>query len=126
MPARLTRRSPLRALSLDTELAHRLEHDARFRRRYMAGVAQCDVAAAIRALRHTRGLRQVDLATRLHTQQSAIARLEAADYDGWTFKTLLALADALGARVRITFEPIEDVASHDRSPALLAPVPEQA
>ena len=101
----------LRPLSIDTELADRLEKDERFRRRYIRFFAQTEVAAEIRNLRKKRQLRQAEVAKLAKTGQSAISRIEKADYDGWTFKTLIAIAEELRARLRITFEPIEDVAS---------------
>ena len=42
-------------------------------------------------------------------KQSAISRIEQAEYSGWSFNTLLRVADALGARLRVTFEPAESV-----------------
>jgi hypothetical protein len=42
-------------------------------------------------------------------QQSAVSRIEQADYSGWTFRTLLKVAFTLNARLRVSFEPLEDV-----------------
>jgi transcriptional regulator with XRE-family HTH domain len=105
----------LNPLAIDAELADRLEHDERFRRRYIRFFAQTEVAAEIRALRKKRRLRQAEVAKLAKTGQSAISRIEKAGYDGWTFKTLLAIAEELRARLRITFEPIEDVANGYRN-----------
>lgn len=105
----------LNPLGIDAELADRLERDAAFRRRYIRMFAQAEVAAEIRALRKSRRLRQAEVADLAHTGQSAISRIEKADYDGWTFKTLIGIAEALRARLRITFEPIEDVVSSYRT-----------
>jgi transcriptional regulator with XRE-family HTH domain len=99
----------LNPTSIDAELADRLEHDEAFRRRYIRFFAQSEVAAEIRGLRKRRKLRQAEVAALAKTGQSAISRIEKADYDGWTFKTLLSIAAELRARLRITFEPIEDV-----------------
>jgi transcriptional regulator with XRE-family HTH domain len=105
----------LTPLSIDAELADRLDNDDRFRRRYIRFFAQTEVAAEIRALRKKRRLRQAEVAKLTKTRQSAISRIEKAGYDGWTFKTLIAIAEELGARLRITFEPIEDVANGYRN-----------
>ena len=105
----------LSPLAIDAELADRLEQDERFRRRYIRFFAQAEVAAEIRALRKRRRLRQADVARLTGTGQSAISRIEKADYDGWTFRTLIAIAEELRARLRITFEPIEDVVRGYRS-----------
>jgi transcriptional regulator with XRE-family HTH domain len=101
--------TPLTAI--DSELADRLEKDDKFRRRYIRFFAQTEVATEIRGLRKRRRLRQAEVAKLAETGQSAISRIEKADYDGWTFKTLIAIAEGLRARLRITFEPIEDVVS---------------
>lgn len=101
--------------SIDKELADRLEKDERFRNRYLRRWAQTEVATEIRALRSRRKMRQGDVARLASTGQSAISRIEKAEYDGWTFKTLMGIAEVLSARLRITFEPIEDVISNYRA-----------
>ena len=58
-----------------------------------------DVAAQLHALRTARGLTQQELARRVGTTQSVIARLEDADYEGHSLRMLRRIADALGARV---------------------------
>lgn len=60
-------------------------------------------------MRLRRRLRQTELAVAANTGQSAISRIEKDDYDGWTYKTLLAIATVLKARLRIRLEPLEDV-----------------
>ncbi len=60
-------------------------------------------------MRLRRRLRQSELAAQAHTGQSAISRIEKDDYDGWSYKTLLAIASVLKARLRIRLEPLEDV-----------------
>lgn len=74
-------------------------------------------------MRKRRALRQQELAEQAHTGQSAISRIEQQDYDGWTFKTLLNIAVALKARLRIRLEPFEDVAqnheTHETADALV-------
>lgn len=75
-----------------------------FRRR-----AQGEIASQIRELRDRRGFTQSRLANKMKTGQSAIARIENAKYSGWSFLTLLSVADILEARLRIVFEPMEDV-----------------
>ena len=93
--------------SIDIDLARRLASDARFRERYLRVWAAHEVASEIRSMRKRRTMRQADLARQTGTGQSAISRIEKEDYDGWTFKTLLAIAVALKARLRIQLEPIE-------------------
>jgi hypothetical protein len=95
---------------IDKEIAERLMSDVGFRNRFIRVWAQTEVAEGIRTLRRKRNLKQKQVAVLANTGQSAISRMEKADYDGWTFKTLLTLAEVLRARLRVTFEPIEEIA----------------
>lgn len=110
--------------SIDKELADRLEKDERFRNRYLRTWAQNEVATGIRSMRKRREMLQQDVATAAGTGQSAISRIEKADYDGWTFKTLMSIAEALRARLRVTFEPVEDVIGNYRSSGDSSPMVE--
>ena len=101
--------------SIDAELAERLQNDDVFRRRYIRFWAQTEVASEIRALRKARLMRQADVAELAKAGQSAISRIEKAEYDGWTFKTLIGIAEVLRARLRITLEPIENVVRPSRA-----------
>ena len=61
------------------------------------------IACEIYALRGQAGLTQRELAQRVGTHQSVIARLEDADYDGHSLNMLQRIAAALGKRVEIKF-----------------------
>jgi transcriptional regulator with XRE-family HTH domain len=61
------------------------------------------LARSIRSLRLRRGFTQAHLATLIGTTQAGIARLEDPAYRGWSFKTLVKLAYALRARLRVRF-----------------------
>ena len=89
-------------------LAEKLK-DRGYFHRFFRGRAQDEVASQIKELREMRGLKQKELAKLCKTHQSAISRLEQATYSRWSVNTLWGLAEALGARVRIIFEPMEDV-----------------
>jgi len=41
--------------------------------------------------------------------QPAVSRIEQATYSGWTYKTLARVAEKLNARLRIVYEPLEEV-----------------
>ncbi len=64
------------------------------------------VAQLIYEARTARGLTQKQLADRVGTKQSAIARLEDADYDGHSLSMLQKIAGALNQKVAIKFSAI--------------------
>jgi transcriptional regulator with XRE-family HTH domain len=68
-----------------------------------AELFNANVGAEIFQARTAAGLTQRQLAERVGMQQSAIARLEDAEYDGHSLKTLERIAFALGKRVEIRF-----------------------
>lgn len=70
------------------------------------------VARLIHEARTQAGLTQRELAARVGTTQSAIARLEDADYDGHSLSMLRRIAEALGRRVEVRL-----VAPGRRAPA---------
>lgn len=61
-----------------------------------------DIARQVVALRHARGLTQAALAQRVGTRQSGIARLEGGRHLP-SLALLQRVADAVGARVEVTF-----------------------
>lgn len=73
------------------------------------------VARRIFDLRTRAGLTQRELAKRVQTTQSAISRLEAADYEGHSLSMLQRIASVLGARVEIDLVIDEDAAPLSRS-----------
>ena len=86
--------------------------DPEYRAEYEASQPAFDLMKALIRARSEAGLAQQEVAERMGTTQSAIARLE-----GWTanpsVNTLRRYAEATGTRLRIWFEPIEDEASID-------------
>jgi len=64
-----------------------------------------EIAFQIINLREKAGLTQKDLAELVGTRQSNIARLESADYSGYTLKTLDKITRALKARLEIIIIP---------------------
>lgn len=69
------------------------------------------VAQLIYEARTKAGLTQQQLADRVGTKQSVIARLEDADYEGHSLSMLQRIARALNQRVEINLLPIE----HERT-----------
>jgi len=64
-----------------------------------------EVAQTIYEARKAAGLTQKQLAEKIGTGQSTIARLEDADYQGHSLSMLRRVADALGQRLEIRFVP---------------------
>lgn len=75
-----------------------------FQTAYAQRRLELELAAMIHKLRVSRGISQEDLARKMGTQQSAIARLEGGG-DNITVSRLQRLAAFLGAEVTIQFRP---------------------
>ncbi len=95
--------------SINLDLSKRLREDEEFRREFFLAESSAEIARQLIKLRHARSLNQGDVAKRIGTGQSAISRIESADYRSWSFNTLRKVAEAMGARIRVLIEPIEDV-----------------
>lgn len=66
-----------------------------------------DIAYQIYDLRKKAGLTQTQLAKLVHTSQANIARIESAEYESYTRKTLEKVAKALNARLEIKIVPAD-------------------
>lgn len=84
-----------KALKIDPSLKVRLEEADR----------AWDIAFQIYDLRKKAGLTQTELAKLVGTRQSNIARIESADYTGYTLKTLEKVTKALKAKLEIKIVP---------------------
>lgn len=82
--------------------------DRAFRSQFFTSLTTDEIAMQIRLLRDLRGMRQVDLAEAAGMKQSAVARLEKAEYAAWNYRTLCRIASALDVRLRVVFQPAED------------------
>lgn len=87
-----------------SELHKQWMKDPEYRRVHQELAAEYELARAVIQARATAGLTQTELAQRMNTTQSAIARLESGRTRPST-QTLERLAQATGTRLRITFEP---------------------
>lgn len=78
--------------------------DPEYRREYDALAAEFDLARALIEARAKAGLTQEQLAERMDTSQSAVARMESGKVMP-SGRTLERFAKATGTRLRISFEP---------------------
>ena len=93
--------------SMDLELKE-VPHDPVRRQEFFKTIVQDEIASQILALRKKRKLKQSDIAQRADMKQSAVSRIEQADYSSWTLTTLLRVAAALDARWRMILQPCEE------------------
>jgi transcriptional regulator with XRE-family HTH domain len=100
---------------MDDDILHkrkeRLRIDLRdraYREQYATSTLVDNVSAQVQALRRQRGLSQEELATRLGTKQPRVSYVEAPPDKGklpnWEIDTLNRIAQALGTRLKVTFE----------------------
>jgi ribosome-binding protein aMBF1 (putative translation factor) len=87
------------------DLKARLLKDPEVRRRYDAMEEEFALRAAVAKARARSGLSQAELARRMKTTQSTIARLESGRGLPST-RTLGRFAKATGHRLKISFEPV--------------------
>jgi ribosome-binding protein aMBF1 (putative translation factor) len=80
--------------------------DPEFAKTFAEEKQKIDLAIKLAEIRHEAGLSQRELAERVGTSQSVIARMENPDYSGYSIRMLRRIATALGARIRIEFEPL--------------------
>lgn len=82
-----------------------LKEDPSFQERLDKAGRAWDIAFQMYDLRKKTGMTQARLAKLVGTRQSNIARIESADYTGYTLKTLEKVANALKARLEIKIVP---------------------
>jgi ribosome-binding protein aMBF1 (putative translation factor) len=82
-----------------------LEQDPSLQEEFVRAEQAWDIAFQIRDLREQAGLTQKQLAELVGTKQSNIARIEDADYTGYTLKTLEKVTKALQARLEVRIVP---------------------
>jgi len=82
-----------------------LKQDPSFVEEFEKADQAWDIAFQIYDLRKKTGLTQTQLAKLVGTRQSNIARIESADYTGYTLRTLEKVTKALKARLEIRIIP---------------------
>lgn len=91
-----------------SDLHNKWKQDEVYQEAYDALEDEFALAAALIEARSRAGLTQGELAERMHTTQSAVARIEGGHIP--TIRTLEKIAKATGSRLKISFEP--DTAHH--------------
>lgn len=86
---------------LNRYLEKALKRDPSLKERLERADQAWDIAMQVRELRGEAGITQAKLADLVGTKQSNIARLESADYTGYTLKTLEKITRALKAKLEI-------------------------
>ena len=90
---------------LDRTIEKILKEDPSFAEKLEKADDAWDIAFQVYDLRKKAKLTQTALAKLVGTRQSNIARIESADYTGYTFKTLEKITKALQARLEIRIVP---------------------
>ena len=93
---------------IDLGIAEKLKKDESYRKAFFRASTADSIALQIREFRSQLGLKQADLAAAADMKQSAVSRIEQAEYSSWTFNTLWRIAEALNARLTVRFEFAED------------------
>jgi ribosome-binding protein aMBF1 (putative translation factor) len=82
----------------------RRKRSARYRRAYVRHGRRIDLAMLVSQMRKAAGLTQAQLAERAGTTQSAIARLEDAEYTAHSLQTIEKIAEACGVELTLHAE----------------------
>ena len=85
-------------------IEQRARQSAIYRKRFDRTLRQIDLAVLVREMREHAGLTQVELARKVGTTQSVIARLEDAEYTGHSLSMLERVAGACGVNLRLHAE----------------------
>src|SRR3990172_2360221 len=100
----------MKKTNFDLYLEEQLK-DPVFAERFERAGEAWDVALQIVALREKAGLSQKELASKLHTSQQQISRLESPSYEGHSLSMLRRVAKVLSAKVRVVLEPEDETQS---------------
>lgn len=85
-------------------VGQRARRSATYRKTFARTLHQIDLALLVREMREDAGLTQVELARKVGTTQSVIARLEDAEYTGHSLSMLERLASACGVNLKLHAE----------------------
>lgn len=94
--------------SIDVGVAKRMKEDIEFRREWFRAELEQGVPEMFRKLREERQLTQTELAEKVEMRQSAISRFEKSSEPKWKLETLLKIAEALDAQLKVDLVKSED------------------
>lgn len=83
---------------------HRMRKSATYRTNFARSLQQIDLALLVREMREDAGLTQTELAKKIRTTQSVIARLEDAEYTGHSLTMLERIATVCGVALKLHAE----------------------
>lgn len=86
------------------ELLRREMRRPSFRKHFRQARLAVEVAHQMVLLRERLGISQTELARRMGTKQQTISRLESGDYDGFTLRTLMNIAEATKTTLVVKFK----------------------
>jgi ribosome-binding protein aMBF1 (putative translation factor) len=92
--------------TLMDEIRKELHGDRELDALYQKALSELEIAHQIARAREHAGLSQSELAKKLRTKQTGVARLERADYRGYSLTTLAKVAAATGAKLEVRITPI--------------------
>jgi len=98
--------SKKRTTDFNEYLADQLK-DPKFAKVYEEESGKIDLAIELARIRQEAGISQRELAKRVGTRQSVIARMENPEYTGYSVRMLRRIAAALDVSIKIEFEPIK-------------------
>lgn len=82
---------------------HKKMQDPKFKEVYDDVSTRLNIGEELARIRHQRKITQLELAEKVHTSRSAIARYESGNYSRYNIHTLLKIARALGRNLKISF-----------------------
>lgn len=85
-------------------IERRSRKSATYRKAFARTLQQIDLAVLVREMRENAGLTQTELARKVGTTQSVIARLEDAEYTGHSLTMLERIATACGVALKLHAE----------------------
>ena len=96
----------MKAYDYDEMLKDELKNPC-FRREYESLKEEFEVSKQVIKLRLQKGFTQKELAKKVHTTQSSIARLESGAYRNLSLSYLRRIGSALGAEPHVKFEKLQ-------------------